>query len=499
MIGLISGPVFAALTYFLLPDFYLAADGSTAVFSNAGRITLSIMVWMGTWWLTEAIHISATALLPVVLFPMLGATSISSATAPYSHPLVFLVLGGFLIAIALEKWGLDKRIAYNTIRIVGANPLSIIAGIMLVTAFLSAFVSNTATTAMMLPIALSVIELAEQRGEGSEQSAADAGNFSRALLLGIAYGASVGGISTIIGTGPNAFLVGFVNEAVPRVFNTEITFVSWLPIGLSVTILMLPMTFLLLTRFLFPVNNVSIEGGEELIERGLSALGKVKRGEMLTLLIFILAAFMWTFRPLLTAISFDISGTTIRPFLGLTDAGISMLCATLLFVTPVDLKAQKFLLDWNSAVKIPWGILLLFGGGLSLSAAVQSTGVAEYIGSQARHIAHLPHVLHVFFVTLSVTTMTELTSNVATTASLLPILTALSPGLGLNPYILSIACTLASSCAFMMPVATPPNAIVFGSGRLTIPEMVKAGIWLNLIGIIVITAISLLLVPLLFS
>lgn len=468
----------ASISYFLLPESYLDVNGNSIEFASAGRVTLSVLIWMAVWWLTEAIHISATALLPVVLFPLLGATTIEAATAPYSHPLVFLVLGGFLIAIALEKWRLDRRIAYNTLRLVGCDPINMIGGVMLVTAFLSAFVSNTATAAMMLPIAMSVIELASK--SESEES-----NFNIAMLLGIAYAASIGGIATIIGTGPNAFLVGFISEE----YHRELSFTGWLPIGLSVTLLFLPLTWIILTKILYPVANDPIEGGVEMIETGLKELGPVSKAEKLTFMVFLLAAFLWTFRPLLAG---------ILSFKGLTDAGISMFCALLLFIIPVNLKERRFLLDWEAAAKIPWGILLLFGGGLSLSSAVQHTGVAEFIGSHAGLLTALPAFMHILLVTFTVTALTELTSNVATTASFLPILASLAPALKIDPYSLIVAATLASSCAFMMPVATPPNAIVFGSGKLKIAQMIRAGIWLNFVGVILVSMIALVLVPIFF-
>ncbi|HMP53763.1 MAG TPA: SLC13 family permease, partial [Candidatus Melainabacteria bacterium] len=280
-LGLIAGPVLASISYILLPESYLDVSGNSVEFASAGRVTLSVLIWMAVWWLTEAIHISATALLPIVLFPLLGATTIEAATAPYSHPLVFLVLGGFLIAIALEKWRLDRRIAYNTLRLVGCYPINMIGGVMMVTAFLSAFVSNTA--AMMLPIAMSVIELEQASRDEKQES-----NFDIAMLLGIAYAASIGGIATIIGTGPNAFLVGFVSEEYQR----ELSFTGWLPIGLSVTLLFLPLTWMILTKILFPVTNDPIEGGVEMIESGLKELGPVSRAEKLTLLVFLIAALL---------------------------------------------------------------------------------------------------------------------------------------------------------------------------------------------------------------
>ncbi|MEZ4542668.1 MAG: SLC13 family permease [Cyanobacteriota/Melainabacteria group bacterium] len=272
-------------------------------------------------------------------------------------------------------------------------------------------------------------------------------------------------------------------------YHRELSFTGWLPIGLSVTLLFLPLTWIILTKILYPVANDPIEGGAEMIETGLKELGPVSKAEKLTLMVFLIAAFLWTFRPLLAG---------LLAFKGLTDAGISMFCALLLFIIPVNLKERRFLLDWEAAAKIPWGILLLFGGGLSLSSAVQNTGVAEFIGSHAGLLTALPAFMHILLVTFTVTALTELTSNVATTASFLPILASLAPALKIDPYSLIVAATLASSCAFMMPVATPPNAIVFGSGKLKMAQMIRAGIWLNLVGVILVSMIALVLVPIFF-
>lgn len=491
-IGLIAGPLLCLLTTLLLPHSYRESAGSIVEFAYAGRVTLGVMVWMAVWWLTEPINISATALLPLVLLPILGAASVADAASPYSHPLVYLVMGGFLIALAMQKWRLDRRIALLTLNLVGSNPINMVGGIMLVTAVLSAFVSNTATAAMMLPIALSIIELYQQ----DKHEKSDGRNFALCALLGLAYAASIGGIATIIGTGPNSFLVGFIDETIAHQYRSEISFASWLAIGLPLTAVFLPLVWILLTRILYPLKTGEIKGGKELIESELAHLGPVSRGELCTFLVFLLAAFLWTARPLLSKLQITaITGHDLAPFAGLTDTGIAMLAVMILFVLPVNPKEREFALDWETAVRLPWGILLLFGGGLSLSEAVQNTGVAEFIASQAMYLNGLPVLVLVLLVTGSVIFLTELTSNVATTTTLLPILAALAPGLGVHPYILIVPATMAASCAFMLPVATPPNAIVFGSGEIDMQEMARAGIWLNLIGIVLISAIALTIVP----
>jgi len=490
-VGMIAGPLLALVLFVALPDHYQLAGGGVAQLSQAGRATLGVMVWMAIWWLSEPIHISATAFLPVVLLPLLGATTLRDAALPYSHPLVFLVMGGFLIAVTMQKWKLDRRIALFTLNRVGSKPVNMVGGIMAVTAVLSAFVSNTATAAAMLPITLSIVSLYRQR----ESDQKKVRNFALCSLLGLAYAASIGGISTIIGTGPNAFLVGFVDET----YGFKMSFARWLGIGLPLTAVFLPAAWFFLTRFLYPLDRAPMEGGHELMQKELEQLGRIGRGELITLIIFALAAVAWTLRPLMNDLRITIVGQQLEPFSGLTDTGIAMLSVMLLFVLPVSLKKREFVLDWDTALKIPWGILILFGGGLSLSESIQNTGVTEFLASQSRHLSGLPVVALVVLVTAMVTFLTELTSNVATTTTLVPVLAALAPGLGISPYLLIVPATLAASCAFMLPVATPPNAIVFGSGEINVSDMIKAGIWLNLMAIVLISIVTITIVPLVFG
>jgi sodium-dependent dicarboxylate transporter 2/3/5 len=412
------------------------------------------------------------------------------AAEPYADPLIFLFLGGFLIAISMQRWGLDRRLALLTLRMAGTRPANMVAGFMLTTAALSAFVSNTATTAMMVPIALSVVSLVRRGEKEPSSSSKDNENLAVSLLLGIAYAASIGGIATIIGTPPNALFVGFVSSSIPEAYRTEVTFDQWLGVGLPVTLIMLPLTWLLLTQVLFRVDVAEVRGGRELIRNELRTLGPLHRGERVTLLIFLCTAMTWILRPLLVEWQWQIGSRSLTPLAGLTDAGIAMLGAMMLFLIPIQPKQRIFALDWSATSRLPWGILILFGGGLSLASAVEKNGVAEFIGSLAHHAEAMPPLFLVVVITAAVILLTEMTSNAATTATLLPILAALAPGLGLHPYLLILPATLAASCAFMMPVATPPNAIVFGSGEVQIRHMVKAGIWLNLVGVIVISALT---------
>jgi len=495
-LGLLAGPVLAVIAYLLLPDSYAGPTGEQVAFSATGKATLAIMVWMGTWWLTEAIHISATALLPIVVFPLLGLSTIRDTTSAYGDPLIFLFFGGFVLALSMQRWGLDRRIALRTLRVVGTKPINMVGGFMLVTAMLSAFVSNTATTAMMLPIAMSVIALVDGTRTSSDASD-DAGpktNFALCLMLGLAYAASIGGTATIIGSPPNGFLVGFLNDRIDEAHRTEISFFQWMTIGVPLAVVFLPITWLLLTRVLYPIRVREVEGGREMIDRQLRELGPVKRGEWATLIVFCCTATLWIFRSALTEIEFTIGDRTLAPFGTLTDTGIAMLAALALFVIPVDVKTRTMVLDWRTAERLPWGILILFGGGLALAAAVGSNGVAEYFGSLAGQFAGWPALLVVAIVAIGIIFLTELTSNTATAATLIPILAALAAGMGIHPYLLIFPAAFAASCAFMMPVATPPNAIVFGSGEVTIPQMVKAGLWLNLLGVVLITLLTMLLI-----
>jgi sodium-dependent dicarboxylate transporter 2/3/5 len=488
--GLLAAPALALLIYLLLPESYLNGQGQTVSFSHAGRATAAIAVWMAVWWMTEAIPVYATALLPLVLLPLAGAATMRRAAASYGHELIYLFMGGFILALAMQRWGLHKRVAFAVLRLVGERPRSIIGGFMLVTATLSMWVSNTAITIMMLPIAVSVIDLVMGDGSASGPSSAGAPrlpgdigrNFALGLLLGIAYAASIGGIGTLIGTPPNLFLASFIKDQL----GTEISFVRWMGVGLPLVVVFVPIVWFLMTRVLYPVRLESIEGGAALTRDAYDRLGPMNRGEWATLTVFSLTAAGWITRPLLVNLSLG----GMRPFAGLSDAGIAMIAAVALFVIPVDIGSRVFVMNWETALRLPWGILILFGGGLSLAAAINANGVAELLGNQVGALAGVPSVLLVLCVVTLMIFLTEITSNTATTATMVPILSALAPGLGVHAYTLIVPAAIAASCAFMLPVATPPNAIVFGSGHVTIPQMCRAGFSLNLIGIILITALT---------
>jgi solute carrier family 13 (sodium-dependent dicarboxylate transporter), member 2/3/5 len=484
--GLVAGPLLALLTYLLLPETYATADG-TAQLSAAGRSTAAVGVWMAVWWLTEAVDVPVTALLALVLLPLTQATTIAQASAPYAHPLVFLFLGGFLLALSMQRWGLDERIALMTLRLVGDRPRNIVGGFMLATALMSMWVSNTATVAMMLPIALSVAALVRRVRRGASSDDAEGKRFAVALLLGIAYAASIGGLGTIIGTPPNLFVASFIADH----FGREIAFVEWMLLAMPLVAVFLPLGWWLLTRVLYPVSGDRLPDASRLTRERFDELGPVKAGEWASFIAFCLAAFLWVFRPLLEGI--EVGGR--QPLAGLSDTGIAVAAGLVLFVVPVDVRERVFAMDWETARRLPWGILILFGGGLSLAAAVQANGVSEFLGHQASRAGTLPTLLVVASVATVVIFLTELTSNTATTAALVPVLAAVAPGIGVDAYLLIVPVALAASAAFMMPVATPPNAIVFGSGQLSIPQMARAGIWMNLLSIVLVTATAMLLVP----
>ncbi len=470
-VGLLAGPLVAVLAYAFLPESFVAATGEVADLGDAGRVTLGLMLWMAIWWMTEAVAIEATSLLPVVVLPLGGVESISDAAAPYGSPLIFLFLGGFLLALSMQRWGLDRRIALVTLKFAGTRPANMTGAFMVATAAMSACVSNTATVAIMVPIALSVTRFVEDEG----------GAFRVSLLLSIAYAASIGGLATIIGSPPNGFLTQYLSEEL----GLEITFLGWLQVGLPVTLVFLPLAWLLLTRVVFKVSNEPLAGVREVVRAGLRELGPVNAGERVTFFVFLLAVICWVTRPAIAML-----------FPGVTDAGIAIGAGLLLFVLPLDRRGGRAL-DWSTAKGLPWGVLILFGGGLSLAAAVGNFGVAEFIGSSARGIHGLPLTWTVLVVTCGMVFLTELTSNTATAATMIPLLTALAPGLGINPLELVVPATLAASCAFMLPVATPPNAIVFGSGYISMQQMMRAGVWLNVVAVLLLSLLCrFVLVPL---
>lgn len=442
---------------------------------------VALAAWMVVWWMFEAAPVPVTALLPIPIMPLLGIAEQSDVASSYGHPLIFLFLGGFLIAAAMQRWGLHRRIALRIVSVVGTSPGGIIAGFMLATAFLSMWISNTATTVMMFAVGISVVEFIAGRTE----DAALTRRFGVALMLGIAYSASIGGVGTLIGTPPNTLLASFLSDN----HGIQIDFGTWMLLGVPLVIVMLPLTWLLLCKVIFPTRGLTLGGADEIIGQELQALGTMSKGERIVLVVFTITALLWITRQWLVGLT----------GLNISDTSIALIAATLLFALPASVEKGYFTVEWDAAKKVPWGVLLLFGGGLALAGAFKSTGLAEAIGNAVGGLQGLDFALIVLVTITAIIFLTELTSNTATTATFLPILGAVAVGLGASPMTLAIPAALAASMAFMMPVATPPNAIVFSYEGMHIQDMMKAGIWLNLLSIGLIYGAMLYLAPRVFD
>jgi len=471
-IGLIMGIIFLIATC-LLP--------SPESLNNKAWLTLGIAILMATWWLTEAIPLPATGLLPLVLFPLLGISSIKETAQAFSHPIIFLFMGGFIIGLAMQHTGLHKRIAYYIISKFKSSPKSLVFGFMCATAFLSMWISNSATAIMMLPIALSIITVFKEDKNNIKNN-----NFDKALVLSIAFSATIGGIATIIGTPPNTVMAAMLSE----MYNYEINFVDWLKIGLPTSIILLPITWIILTFLCFPLGSkTSIK--DKVIKDKIKELGKISQDEIMVGIVFIITASLWISRKW---ISTALDG--VIPAGALNDSTIAIMAAIFLFIIPSNRPKRKRLIDWQVAQNIPWGALILIGGGLSLATVINSSGLATWIGSLSSNLSNISIIFIVLICIVSIIVLTELTSNTATASTFIPIMGATALGLGQDPLLLIIPATLAASCAFMMPVATPPNTIAYASGHLKISDMIKAGIWLNIISIIIIgVIIALILGP----
>lgn len=471
-IGLFLGPLL-----FILIKFFFHPEG----LDDSANAILASTAWVAVWWITEAISIPVTALLPIVLFPLSGGISITETTASYGHKYIFLFLGGFILAIAIEKWNLHKRIALNIINLVGTNVTKIILGFMVATALLSMWISNTASSVMILPVGMAIVlQLQDNPLTDKNENLI----FGKALMLAIAYSASIGGIATLIGTPPNLVLAGVVEST----YNTEITFAQWFMFGFPISVVLLLICWIYLTRFAFNFKQKEFPGGKKEIEKQLKALGKISYEEKVVLLVFAIAAIAWISR----------SFILVKWLPGIDDTIIAIIAAVVLFLIP-DGEKNEALISWSDAVKLPWGILLLFGGGMALASGFEVSGLAAWIGSQLTSLIGVSIFILLLVLIAAVNFLTEITSNMATTAMLLPVLVALATVLNIHPYILLVSATLAASCAFMLPVATPPNAVVFGSGYLKIEDMVKKGIWMNLISIILVTLIVYFVLPLVWD
>ena len=449
----------------------------------------AVAALMAVWWITEAIPIPATALLPVALFPMLGIMRGKATAGLYFNDVIFLFIGGFIIALAIEKWNLHRRLALKIILFIGSGRSRIMLGFMVATFFLSMWISNTATAMMMTPIGLAVIyqsrNMLETGGDVKEAVRSGKFQFGTALMLGIAYAASIGGIGTIIGTPPNAVFAAILEE----MYGVEIGFARWMLYGVPLAALFLVLTWVYLSRIAFRFEFDQIPGGMDVINEELKNLGPVRRQEIQVLAVFLLTGFLWVIR------GFFLNDI----FPGLSDASIAVLGAMLLFVIPVNLKKGEFLLDWETARRIPWGILLLFGGGISLAEGFQVSGLAEWLAMQLSGLQGASLLLIVFSVVVLSIFLTEMTSNTATATMLMPIMAALAVAVGIHPFATMVAAAVACSFAFMLPVATPPNAIVFGSGYISIPTMARTGMALNITGVILVTLVTVYLLPLVWN
>jgi len=477
-IGLFLGPILFVLML-LIP--------TPAGMEPAAQKMASVALLMATWWMCESIPIPATSLLPIALFPFLGIMHTKQATGPYASHLIFLFMGGFIIALSMQRWNLHRRIAMNIVKTVGFSPARLIFGFMVATAALSAFVSNTATTVMMMPIGLAIIThvIEEGRKEGLDREidfSPDKFAFGLNLMLGIAYAASIGGIATLIGTPPNTVLAGYLQKT----YGYEITFASWLKVGVPLVLVFLPLCWIWLIKVANPMKLKKVPGGRDLISDELRAMGSMSAGERWTAAVFLLTALGWIFRKNLGFLFPD-------PKL-ITDAAIAMTGAILLFLIPVNMKKNEFVMNWHWASKMPWGVLILFGGGLAMAAGFKATRLAGWIGSRVGLLENAPVLLLVIAVATLIIFLTEMTSNTATSAMVMPILSAVAIGLGQNPLLLVVPAAIAASCAFMLPVATPPNAIVFGSGYVTIPQMARSGLGLNIVGIVITLLVTYILV-----
>lgn len=484
-VGRIAGPLAALVAWFALRHWAVELP-------ETGRAVAAIGTLMAVWWMTEALPLAVTSLLPLVLLPACGALSMEKAAAPYADKNVFLFLGGFLIALAIERWHLHRRIALLTVLAVGTRPDRIVGGVMLATALCSMWISNTATAAMMLPIGLSLVGLLKEQlhrhGEQSAtgETAAGGGDaaidaFAVCTMLGIAYSANIGGIGTLVGTPTNVALVGFAAKN-----GLEVSFAGWMVMCVPLALIYVFIAWWGMTRILFRVPREHLPGGRELIRAELRKLGPLSRGEIACLAVFVLTAASWAGRDLLTHWTWLVD--RVPAVARLDDTLIALVGAIALFLIPIEPRRGIFALDWQTASKVPYGILLLFGGGFSLTAAVTASGLDRWIGAQVQYLADWPAPVVVTIAVLLVIYTTELTSNTPTILAFLPILYGVAEGIGLPPLLLLAPATIAASCAFMLPVGTPPNAIAFSSGYVTIRQMVWAGWWLNLVGVALIPA-----------
>ena len=468
--GLIAGPLlFAAIL--VLP----APDGM----SEAARRVAALGAWMATWWFSTPVALEATALLPLALLPLLGVASFDRAATPYANNVIFLFLGGFFVAAAMERWGLHKRVAYGILAAVGTDARRVVLAFMLATCFISMWISNTATSVMMMPMAVAVVSLVPAGGPGDRVT----GGLATALVLGVAFAANIGGMATLIGTPPNAIFAASVKQ----LLGYDVGFFEWMRFGIPVVLVMLPACWWILTT-LFPSHG-TIPGLAERVRAERAGLGPLRGGERFTLIVFLGAVAAWILREPKNLGFATIPGiATWVP--AITDSGIAIAAALVLFMVPFSWKDGAFALDWKTARHSPWGMLLLFGGGLSLADAFQSSGLSTWVGSLLQGMAGQPRVVVVFIVATVFVGLSELASNAAVAAMAMPLLAGIAPAVGQPPLLLMEVAALASSISFLMPVSTPPNTVAYSTGYVSVRQMMKAGIWLDLLSITLLTIVG---------
>jgi len=463
----------------LLLFFSIVLNPTPESLSIEGWHVAAVALLMAAWWGTEAVPLPVTALIPLAALPLLQVSSLKETAISYANPHIFLFLGGFILALAIQRSGLHKRLALSVVSKVNASAGSIVGTFMCISFFISMWVMNTSTTLMLLPICLAICVNIKEALPGLSNKQIK--NFEIALFLGIAYASSIGGMSSLIGTAPNIVFAGFMQEN----FNIDISFLDWMKIALPIGLIMLVASFIILTKIIYPSTFEINAATKNKIKKSLEKLGKISRDEKKVFIIFLIAASLWIGRPYLKY---------HEMLLGLTDAGIAILAAIILFILPSDNKKSN-LLEWDETKKLPWGLLLLFGGGLSLASSISSSGLGQWLGTSFSLLVELKPWLIILLITTFIVFLTELTSNTATTSTFLPIATSIAVAISVAPISIAIPLVMASSLAFMLPVATPPNAIVYGSGKITIANMIKAGFILNLIGILIISLVSHYLLP----
>ncbi len=472
MIGLVLGPLLF-LVLNLIPFEFVNPEADKV---------LSIAIWMIIWWLTEAVSISVTALIPIIFFPMLGIATMREVGSSYGDPIVFLFLGGFIIALALEKVNLHKRVALGIIRLTGSSPDRVLLGFMISTAIMSMWISNTASTVVMLPIALSVIQLLINDSDGFTNQDKQ---FALKIMLGIAFSANAGGIATLIGTPPNIAMAGFVEST----YGIEISFVKWMAIGLPFSVVLLTLIFFILSKVFFRSKNLILNDPQSIIQKEIQKLGSINLSEIVVIIIFLITIFLWIFKGKLN---------DVQSIIYLSNAGISMFGAFLLFCVPIFQK-NMFVLEWEDTRKLPWGIIILFGGGLALATALKNVGIIDLIGDFISNQNGLSIIVVSTILTVIVLFLTELMSNVALITVFTPVCAGIAIGMDVPMLHFLIPITMAASCAFMLPMATPPNAIVFASGYVKVADMAKVGIVLNIISILILLIFAKFYIPLVFA